>query len=76
MGKEVLSSELEADKKGEGSRSEVRGFRNFELRTQNFESRLSRFSRKSRESRANKENRHETHYSRESFPVSLCGTWC
>ena len=23
-----------------------------------------------------KENRHETHSSRESFPVSLCGTWC
>jgi hypothetical protein len=30
---------------GEGSRSEVRGFRNFELRTSNYGSRLSRISR-------------------------------
>jgi hypothetical protein len=57
----------------EGLRSKVRGFRNFELRTQNFESRLSRFSR---ESRANKESRYETHYSYGAFPESLCGTWC
>jgi len=32
----------------EGSRSEVRGFRNFEPRTSNFESRFSRQSRPSR----------------------------
>ena len=32
----------------EGSRSEVRGFRNFEPRTSNFESRFSRLSRPSR----------------------------
>jgi len=35
----------------EGSRSEVRGFRNFEPRTSNFGSRLSRASRFSRSSR-------------------------
>ena len=58
MGKEVLSAELEASKRGgmgetgamdEGLMSEVRGFLNFELRTQNSELRLAHRSQVSRE---------------------------
>ena len=40
----------------DGSRSEVRGFRNFEPRTSNFVSRLARFYRQSRPSRLSQES--------------------
>ena len=50
IGEEVLSSEFETDQKAEmreSSRSEVRGSRNFEPRTSNFQSRPSCASRAS-----------------------------
>jgi hypothetical protein len=83
--KKVLGSEFGVGIKGgtgetggmdEGLRSEVRSSRILELRIQNPALSTQNFGSPFTPHGLGKENRHDTHYSHQSFPVSLGGTWC